>query len=130
MIEVTSTVTINPAFLKDLKAAQKQALEQSGEAVRGDLIISQTMPMETGQLQDESTFVDMSKSDDGEVSLTSSTPYARRLYFHPEYNFRRDKNPNAGGRWLDPYLAGGAKQYVFRDAFAKLFREGLKSWLT
>ena len=29
------------------------------------------------------------------------TPYARRLYYHPEYNFAKDKNPEAGGYWFE-----------------------------
>lgn len=28
-------------------------------------------------------------------------PYARRLYYNPQYNFRKDKNPNAGGLWFE-----------------------------
>ena len=39
-----------------------------------------------GTLQNESTFVDYSNSSKGTVTLVSSTPYARRLYYHPEYN--------------------------------------------
>lgn len=29
------------------------------------------------------------------------TPYARRLYFHPEYNFSTEHNPQAGGYWFE-----------------------------
>jgi hypothetical protein len=34
----------------------------------------------------------------------STTPYARRLYFHPEYNFRKSNNANAGGKWFEGFL--------------------------
>jgi hypothetical protein len=29
------------------------------------------------------------------------TPYAHRLYWHPEYNFSLDRNPNARGKWFE-----------------------------
>lgn len=29
------------------------------------------------------------------------TPYARRLYYNPQYNFSKDKNPNARGLWFE-----------------------------
>lgn len=29
------------------------------------------------------------------------TPYARRLYYHPEYNFSTEHNPQAGGMWFE-----------------------------
>lgn len=29
------------------------------------------------------------------------TPYARRLYYNPQYNFSTDKNPNARGLWFE-----------------------------
>lgn len=37
------------------------------------------------------------------------TPYARRLYYHPEYNFQG--SPMRGGNWVDRMLQnGGLKQ--------------------
>lgn len=29
------------------------------------------------------------------------TPYARRLYYNPQYDFSKDRNPNAGGLWFE-----------------------------
>ena len=29
------------------------------------------------------------------------TPYAKRLYYNPQYNFATDKNPNAQGLWFE-----------------------------
>ena len=50
------------------------------------------MPYKTGALQNESTFVDYESAKEGHIRLVSSTPYARRLYFNPQYDFRRDVN--------------------------------------
>ena len=32
----------------------------------------------------------------GNGEIRYETPYARRLYYHPEYNFSTEKNPEAG----------------------------------
>lgn len=37
----------------------------------------------------------------GEGLIRWSTPYSRRLYYNPQYNFSKDKNPNAGGMWFE-----------------------------
>lgn len=37
----------------------------------------------------------------GSGEIKYRTPYARRLYYHPEYNFGTDKNPEAGGYWFE-----------------------------
>lgn len=79
-----------------------------------------------GTLQNESTFIDTSGSNDGKVSIVSSTPYARRLYFHPEYNFDKGENPNAKGRWYedwaDPPDGNGSKSEWIRKTFKELYR--------
>ncbi len=79
-----------------------------------------------GTLQNESTFVDYSRSNAGTVSLVSSTPYARRLYFHPEYNFDKGENPNAKGRWLEDWAeppdGNGNKSEWIRKTFKELYR--------
>lgn len=30
-----------------------------------------------------------------------STPYARKLYYNPQYNFKKDVNPHARGLWFE-----------------------------
>lgn len=116
------TIKLNLPRLRKLDKAAITALEKTGEAVHTDLVQSQTMPFRTGNLQNESTFVETEESARGVVRIVSSTPYARRLYYHPEYHFSTDENPNAGGKWLEPYLAGGAKADYAQKAFAKLYK--------
>ena len=55
------------------------------------------------------------------VRVVFDTPYARRLYWHPEYNFRKDKNPNAQGKWMESYLTGENQQFI-RDTYAKFLK--------
>lgn len=40
-------------------------------------------------------------SEMGKGKLVWDTPYSRKLYWNPEYNFSTDKNPNAGGNWFE-----------------------------
>lgn len=76
-----------------------------------------------GHLQNESTFVDTSQSEQGHVSIVSSTPYARRLYYHPEYHFDTGENPHAGGKWYKDWLPGGKHADFAKKAYAKFYKE-------
>lgn len=40
-------------------------------------------------------------SEFGKGKLVWDTPYARKLYWNPEYNFSTDKNSKAGGKWFE-----------------------------
>lgn len=121
MGKVKSTVTLYPAKIKKLTDAQITALEQTAESLHTEVVQAQVMPRDTGHLQDDSTFVDYSRSKSGTVSLISQTPYARRLYFHPEYNFRTVENPNAQGKWLEPWINGDKKDFC-HNAFKKHYK--------
>ena len=112
---------INPNHLKYMKKICIETLTETADALKSNLVQSQTMPKDSGNLEDRSTFVDDSKKNSGRVSVASDTPYARRLYYHPEYNFRKDKNPNAGGAWFQTYIDGKKKDFV-NKAFAKILR--------
>ena len=119
--KVNSTVTIYPHKIKLLTDAQIMALEQTAEALHTDVVQAQVMPRDTGHLQNDSTFVDTSQSKSGTVSLVSQTPYARRLYYHPEYNFSTTENPNAQGKWLEDWINGDKKNFC-QKTFAALYK--------
>ena len=120
-VKVSSTIKLDEAKLKELTRQQYISLAQTADALVTDLRDSQTMPFDTGNLQNDSTFIDDSQKEQGRVSVVSSTPYARRLYYHPEYNYRTTNNRNAGGKWFEPYISGNRTDFV-KDAFAKLFK--------
>lgn len=122
-MHVKSRVKLNMGKINQLTRASITALEQTGEAVHTDIIQSQTMPFRDGTLQNTQTFVDYSDSNKGNVSIVSNTPYARRLYYHPEYNFNKEENPNAGGKWAEPYVKGGKKQDFAPKAFKQFYRQ-------
>lgn len=112
---------IRDSVLKNLSKATLVSLEQTAEYLHQDLVLSQTMPFDKGTLQGESTFVDNSDVGSATVALVSATPYARRLYFHPEYNFNKKENPKAGAKWLEPYIKGDKKNLA-QDSFRKLYK--------
>ena len=120
-VKVSSTIKLNEAKLKELTRQQYISLAQTADALITDIRDEQLMPFDTGNLQNDSTFLDDSQKEHGRVSVVSSTPYARRLYYHPEYNFRTTNNRNAGGKWFEPYISGNRTDFL-KDTFAKLFK--------
>lgn len=122
MIKVNSTIKMDWGKIRQLEDAQITALEQTAEALHTEVVQAQVFPRDTGNLQNESTFVDCSESGQGKVSIVSTTPYARRLYFHPEYHFHKDENPNAKGKWYDDWLPGSANASFAADAFKENYR--------
>lgn len=113
---------INHGKVKAIDDAMQKALVQSMRNLRNDLIQSETMPFDVGEMQNRSTSLDESKKATGRVRLNTDTPYARRLYFHPEYNYSKEKNKNAQGRWLDTYLNGKKKDFVSKE-FKRLLKQ-------
>ena len=116
-VQVTSRVELNYGVLNMLDNAQFEALAQTADATLTELRDRQVMPFDTGNLQNDSTFVDDSQKTT--VSIVSSTPYARRLYFHPEYNYRRSNNSNAGGKWFESFL----NDDFIANAYAQLLKQ-------
>lgn len=117
LVKVKSVVVINPSLIADIKASAARALEHTGEALHAEVVQAEVVPRMDGTLQGESFFVDFSESWEGRVSLVHSEPYARRLYYHPEYHFRREAwtdskgrnhhgNPNAKGKWFEDWTDG------------------------
>lgn len=122
MIKVSSVVKLNMPKIKQLTQVQVTALEQMAEALHTEVVQAQVFPRDTGNLQNESTFVDYSNSSKGKVSIVSNTPYARRLYFHPEYHFQKGENPNARGKWYADWIPGGSQADFAAKAFKNIYR--------
>ncbi len=114
-------VKLNHKNISYIKKLANQTLVETADLLKSDVQQSQTIPFDTGQLQNRSTFVDDSKKNSGKVSVVSDTPYARRLYFHPEYNFQTTHNANAGALWFEPYINGNKKNFAQKQ-FARLMR--------
>ena len=116
-VRVSSTIRINTRALDMLDNAQLEALAMTGDATLTELRDRQVMPFDTGNMQNDSTFLDDSQK--GKVSIVTTAPQARRLYFHPEYNFKRGNNHSAGGKWFESFL----NDDVVKKAYAQLLRQ-------
>ena len=121
-MQVKSTVKLNMARINELSQAAVRALEQTAEELHTEVVQAQVMPFDTGHLEEDATFVDDSNSSSGKVSLVSATPYARRLYYHPEYRFQKGENPNAKGKWYEDWLPGGKEADFCTNAFKRIYR--------
>lgn len=120
MAVVKCKLKINNSKVRQIEDANKKALFETIDALKTDVIQSQVMPFDVGTMQNESTYV--TKSKNGKIaSLITRTPYAVRLYYHPEYNFQKTNNPNAKGRWLDDYINGSKKDFC-KDKFKEFLR--------
>lgn len=115
-VQVTSRVELNMSVLDMLDNAQFTALAQTADATLTELRDRGVMPFDTGNLQNDSTYVDDSQKTT--VSIVTSAPQARRLYFHPEYNFRKSNNASAGGKWFESFL----NDSFIRDAYCELLK--------
>lgn len=123
MIKVNSTIKMNFPKIRQLADAQVQALELTAEALHTEVVQAQVFPRDTGNLQNESTFVDYSQARQGKVSIVSTAPYARRLYFHPEYHFQTKENPNAKGRWYEDWIPPNGPVSDFApETFKKIYK--------
>ena len=64
-MQVKSTIKLNMPRISQLTRAAVVALEQTAEALHTEVVQAQGMPFDTGNLQNESTFVDTSEASSG-----------------------------------------------------------------
>ena len=91
-------IELDYAAIEKLEKAVLRAVEDTVDELRSDVVKEQVMPYDSGDMQNNSTFAETFRSDGKIVSLlTTDAPQARRLYYHPEYNFQTVNNPNEIG---------------------------------
>ena len=102
---------LNLSALDGLRREAMDAALETVSALRGEVVTAQVMPFDNGDMQDKHTSVEQRiEGDDIHTALLTDTPYARKMYHHPEYNFQTVNNPNAQGLWLSSWLPGGANE--------------------
>lgn len=122
-------VKIDLAKLSGIEQAITFSAIETMRQIQADLVNSQTIPFDTGTLQ-RTHFIEYWKEGNKTVRVLSTSrdvPYARRLYYHPEYNFQKVNNANAGGLWFRPYEEGGAKENMMQDIYMKIMKERLEA---
>ncbi|MBU8768701.1 minor capsid protein [Cytobacillus oceanisediminis] len=83
-------------------AGQKQ-LDQ--EVLKGS---NYFIPKDTGELERSG----VRASQIGKGKIIWDQPYARKLYYNPQYNFSKDVNPNAQGLWFEAAKARFLSDWV------------------
>lgn len=117
-------IKIDRKAIRKMEEKANQALATTALVLQDDMREEMIIPRATGSLQNERFYVDTSEQNIGRVRLIFRGPYARRLYFHPEFNFRRDINPNAQGLWMRPWMRGGKYEDRAAKVFAEVFQRG------
>lgn len=113
-------VTLYPDKIRKLQEIAQKAFELTVEAVLSDIRMSQTVPKNTGELERSGfTEIDVKKMV---AKIIFDEPYARRLYWHPEYDFRQDKNQYAGGLWMQTYIDGEKRHFV-KETYGKFLKQ-------
>lgn len=118
-------ITFNTKNINMVNDIAKDALLDTAEAIKTDLIQGQTMPFNTGVMQNDSTYVDDKRVIRGVARIVTDTPYARKVYFDPEITIHQDKNPNAKQYWYEDYISGGKKNLPIKY-FQQMLRRRMK----
>ncbi|UNP84825.1 minor capsid protein [Bacillus mycoides] len=105
MIRVNVQVDTGMIESKVLEATQKAQFALDQQVLKDS---NYFIPKDTGELERSSIrFI-----RPGEGHIEWNTPYARRLYYNPQYNFSTDVNPNAQGLWLEAAKAAKLDNWV------------------
>lgn len=115
-------IKIDVGEVNELTQKMKDALVLTMGELQKRIRDEQVIPRDTGALQGEKFFIDDSMREQGIVQLVNEGPYARRLYYHPEYNFRQDKNKNAQGMWFSLWQKGGYYEKEPQEIFEKIMK--------
>lgn len=122
MKTVSSKIKLNMPKINQLSKATITALEKTTDALLTEVKQSQVMPFRSGNMQNDSTFPDYSESKRGKTGLITSTPYSRRMFFHPEYNFYKGENAYAQGNWYEPWISGKNKNFC-KEVFTSFYKK-------
>lgn len=117
------SLKLNIRETKKLNTAAVRTMEQTIDALRTEVRTAQVMPFDNGDMQNNDTFTETSvRGCEIESRLITGSVQARRLYYHPEYNFQTVNNPNAGGKWLEPWINGEKKDFA-QKTFNALYKK-------
>lgn len=120
-----STFKFDQKGLKEVDKKMEKALALMGDDLQRVIRDAWVIPRDTGVLQNEGFSVDKKDASKGVIRFTFSTPYARRLYFHPEYDFKKTENPNAQAEWMKPWLKGGVYEKQPAEIYSKILSKEL-----
>ena len=99
-------VTLNNTAIANLNKKLAIIVEKTAEATKPEILNSGKVPIETNNLRQSSKVV--SDKQNCKASILFTEPYAKRLYYHPEYNFKG----TGEGLWMDDFVNGNRNAWV------------------
>ena len=121
-------IRYNHRNIKMINRQAQLALVETAEALKTDLIKSQTMPFDKGTMQNDNTFVYDKRVKKGVAKIVVNTAYARKVYFDPELNISTKKNPNAKQYYFEDYILGSKKDLPLKKLKKFLGRRLDNGW--
>ncbi|MDM5191131.1 minor capsid protein [Bacillus hominis] len=94
MIRVNVRVDTGVIESKVLEATRKSQFALDQQVLKDSNFY---IPKDTGELERSS----IRFSRPGEGHIEWNTPYARKLYWNPEFNFSKQPNPNSQALWFE-----------------------------
>ena len=102
MIKIKAKLELNQEAIKKIQDAAIKALPLTMESMKTEINNMQVVPKETGNLE-ESVKTGVEK---GKGYISYNTPYARRLYYHPDtiLELIKTQMPKVDG-WIALFMA-------------------------
>lgn len=130
---VNSKIKFNIPILNKLDKMTTIALEETTEALHSEIendqvvpygkdIIKQGTVIHQGGNMNRNIYASHENSNQGKNELIAPDVYARRMYYHPEYNFNKEEHKNAKGKWYEDYISGSKKNFCSKK-FSEIYRD-------
>lgn len=98
---IRATVTMTNRFGAITDEIRQRLITGENKAAERAVALSvERSPWDQGTLAGAHAVEPASDPEEG-AAIVVDTPYAARLHEHPEYNFSKDSNPNAQGKWVE-----------------------------
>lgn len=99
----------NQKGLDNVEGNLIKALNKTGIDTLTNINSLAVVPFDIGTLEKSGNVLEI-KDIDKAVLIGWDTPYALRLYVHPEYNFQNGRK----GRWADDWIRGSRTIWVLK----------------
>lgn len=105
-----STFEWDNSVMRHIYKSFETSMTDLAKSIDKEIKQAEVVPKDSGALE-ASQRVEAKGED---LAVTYDAPYAARVYYHPEYEFSKEKNANAKGMWLDDILKEDkiSKQYA------------------
>lgn len=108
-------LNIDPKLLFD-----PDLLRETTDLLLGEIEDAQVIPKDQGSLENHH---EVHHPEEKRAEIVASTPYARRLYMHPEYDFRNGENANAKGAWFEDWEPNGKYEGRVAEIYTALWNK-------